>query len=393
MKHRGRICDRCGVEVISSSVRRTRFGHIELDRALVDPLRGRSVTVWPVLPPALREERDSELEARYHALVTAPSSEALEALCDALLSRLYETLIDDRVERVGYSAGAVALVNDDVDPRWLGVPFVALKAAAMPMLQAKAVELGCATTLAGARVFLDQRLDEAIAILEWTLASRPLLLHRADATASIVAATALAVLESPVFLIGRELAERLDLRSGQRLVALIPLSADAAREARWLENAERDEALRVGEVDVVERSWVAQLAACPPAERRATFVRCVQEKAADPCKHWMSASLLGGFVCPDRAGLDDVEVAPFVKPEVTDLASTAANDLLDRSVVELELSIRAVTMLDELGITTIRDLVHQTENALMRSKKCTRLVLLEIRGLLGELGLSLGMRS
>ena len=30
MKHRGIICDKCGVEVIQSKVRRERMGHIEL---------------------------------------------------------------------------------------------------------------------------------------------------------------------------------------------------------------------------------------------------------------------------------------------------------------------------------------------------------------------------
>ncbi|NIQ82418.1 MAG: hypothetical protein GTN93_30950, partial [Anaerolineae bacterium] len=30
MKHRGVVCDKCGVEVIQSKVRRQRLGHIEL---------------------------------------------------------------------------------------------------------------------------------------------------------------------------------------------------------------------------------------------------------------------------------------------------------------------------------------------------------------------------
>lgn len=30
MKHRGIVCEKCGVEVISSKVRRERMGHIEL---------------------------------------------------------------------------------------------------------------------------------------------------------------------------------------------------------------------------------------------------------------------------------------------------------------------------------------------------------------------------
>lgn len=38
MKHRGTVCEACGVEVTHSSVRRERFGHIELAASLVHPL-------------------------------------------------------------------------------------------------------------------------------------------------------------------------------------------------------------------------------------------------------------------------------------------------------------------------------------------------------------------
>jgi len=34
MKHRGVVCDKCGVEVIQSKVRRERMGHIELAQLL-----------------------------------------------------------------------------------------------------------------------------------------------------------------------------------------------------------------------------------------------------------------------------------------------------------------------------------------------------------------------
>jgi DNA-directed RNA polymerase subunit beta' len=52
MKHRGVICEKCGVEVIQSKVRRERMGHIELAtpvRPYLVPERAcpaRSATCW-----------------------------------------------------------------------------------------------------------------------------------------------------------------------------------------------------------------------------------------------------------------------------------------------------------------------------------------------------------
>ena len=46
MKHRGVICDKCGVEVTLSKVRRERLGHIEL----ASPLLARLVLQGPAQP-------------------------------------------------------------------------------------------------------------------------------------------------------------------------------------------------------------------------------------------------------------------------------------------------------------------------------------------------------
>jgi hypothetical protein len=56
-KHQNMICDRCGVKATTRSVRRLRFGHIELAGAIDHPF-GESQTsldVFPVLPAAFRE--------------------------------------------------------------------------------------------------------------------------------------------------------------------------------------------------------------------------------------------------------------------------------------------------------------------------------------------------
>ncbi|MGQ0633037.1 MAG: hypothetical protein ACT4QC_00350 [Planctomycetaceae bacterium] len=51
VEHRGLICDRCGVKVASPEVRRTRFGHVELDIEITRPFDPDArLSVWPVLP-------------------------------------------------------------------------------------------------------------------------------------------------------------------------------------------------------------------------------------------------------------------------------------------------------------------------------------------------------
>lgn len=65
---------------------------------------------------------------------------------------------------------------------------------------------------------------------------------------------------------------------------------------------------------------------------------------------------------------------------------------LDRSVEELELSVRSYNCLKNADITTIRQLVQKTEADMLRTKNFGRKSLIEIKELLAGLGLSLGMR-
>ena len=76
MKHRGVVCEDCGVEVIQSKVRRERFAHVELPAACVHPLiPGHRVTVVPVVPAGLRT-KGSELNDATEALVEATTARA-----------------------------------------------------------------------------------------------------------------------------------------------------------------------------------------------------------------------------------------------------------------------------------------------------------------------------
>jgi DNA-directed RNA polymerase subunit alpha len=68
------------------------------------------------------------------------------------------------------------------------------------------------------------------------------------------------------------------------------------------------------------------------------------------------------------------------------------NDNLFRNVDELELSVRASNCLKTASIRTIADLVQKTEAELLKTKNFGKKSLNEIKTILGEMGLSLGMR-
>jgi DNA-directed RNA polymerase subunit alpha len=74
------------------------------------------------------------------------------------------------------------------------------------------------------------------------------------------------------------------------------------------------------------------------------------------------------------------------------MARVEVNEHLFRSVDELELSVRASNCLKTANIRTIADLVQRTESELLKTKNFGKKSLNEIKTILGEMGLSLGMR-
>ena len=71
---------------------------------------------------------------------------------------------------------------------------------------------------------------------------------------------------------------------------------------------------------------------------------------------------------------------------------TELNENLFRNVDELELSVRASNCLKTANIRTIADLVQKTEAELLKTKNFGKKSLNEIKTILGEMGLALGMR-
>jgi DNA-directed RNA polymerase subunit alpha len=92
------------------------------------------------------------------------------------------------------------------------------------------------------------------------------------------------------------------------------------------------------------------------------------------------------LLCRFPTGLEPEE-------EITsEVAPVELNENLFRSVDELELSVRAYNCLKTANIRTIADLVQKSEAELLKTKNFGKKSLNEIKTILGEMGLSLGMR-
>jgi DNA-directed RNA polymerase subunit alpha len=86
------------------------------------------------------------------------------------------------------------------------------------------------------------------------------------------------------------------------------------------------------------------------------------------------------------------EETPEVVEEVVERSAGHANEVLNRSVEELELSVRSYNCLKNANIQTIADLVQKTEAEMLRTKNFGRKSLNEIKEILGGLGLGFGMK-
>ncbi|MCA1586659.1 MAG: DNA-directed RNA polymerase subunit alpha [Acidobacteria bacterium] len=72
--------------------------------------------------------------------------------------------------------------------------------------------------------------------------------------------------------------------------------------------------------------------------------------------------------------------------------ASVANEHLDKSVEELELSVRSYNCLKNANIRTIRELVQKTEPEMLKTKNFGRKSLNEIKEILSTMGLGLGMK-
>jgi DNA-directed RNA polymerase subunit alpha len=86
---------------------------------------------------------------------------------------------------------------------------------------------------------------------------------------------------------------------------------------------------------------------------------------------------------------DEEEIIPKT-PEVPE--SAKLNENLFKGVDELELSVRSANCLKNADIRYIGDLVQKSETEMLKTKNFGRKSLNEIKEILSEMGLSLGMK-
>jgi DNA-directed RNA polymerase subunit alpha len=86
------------------------------------------------------------------------------------------------------------------------------------------------------------------------------------------------------------------------------------------------------------------------------------------------------------------EETPEAAEEIAERGLDKMGEILNRSVEELELSVRSYNCLKNANIQTIGELVQKTEAEMLRTKNFGRKSLNEIKEILANMGLSLGMR-
>src|SRR5271154_3021025 len=86
------------------------------------------------------------------------------------------------------------------------------------------------------------------------------------------------------------------------------------------------------------------------------------------------------------------EETPEVQEEPAERALNQMTEVLNRSVEELELSVRSYNCLKNANIQTIGDLVQKSEGEMLKTKNFGRKSLNEIKEILHSMGLSLGMK-
>jgi DNA-directed RNA polymerase subunit alpha len=86
------------------------------------------------------------------------------------------------------------------------------------------------------------------------------------------------------------------------------------------------------------------------------------------------------------------EETPDLPEEVIENYSDPRLEYLDRSVEELELSVRSYNCLKNANIQNLRELVQKTESEMLKTKNFGRKSLNEIKDILHKMGLSLGMK-
>ena len=92
------------------------------------------------------------------------------------------------------------------------------------------------------------------------------------------------------------------------------------------------------------------------------------------------------------ASINNVDEPPEAAEGISEHGMDKMGEILNRSVEELELSVRSYNCLKNANIQTIGELVQKTEAEMLKTKNFGRKSLNEIKEILSSMGLSLGMK-
>lgn len=127
--------------------------------------------------------------------------------------------------------------------------------------------------------------------------------------------------------------------------------------------------------------------------QRTDFDKLTLEVWTDGSVHPEDAVSLGSKILKDQLSVFlNFEEEPEPTIQIGDNGSSQFNPNLHRSVEELELSVRSANCLQNANIKHIYELVQRTESEMLKTKNFGRKSLNEIKGILVEMGLSLGMK-
>ncbi|MBZ5710220.1 DNA-directed RNA polymerase subunit alpha C-terminal domain-containing protein [Nannocystis pusilla] len=500
MKHRGVVCETCGVEVVSSRVRRERFGHVKLAAPCLHPLfagdvaallgldaeelcevvAGRRVlefaggaawrsepgesvaggqALWdalaqldldaieagesgpraelasslarlgrpatalmlavvPVLPPDLRLDHEyGDLDRLYRDLLDcnarvaragetdppiglARAQEQLQHALDRLLldgrprrstadaplsiAGRVDRLFADRLftKPVDFSGVAHLVVDPSLAPDECRVPQAMLRELFRPHAYGMLEALGFVATIKSARHMLDTHQPEALAVVEAVSDGAPVLLMAGPAivTRRVRGWDAACVAVDPTT------AERM----ASRVVALhVPLMHQAALQCERLADFPAAEQPRA-------RGWLGRGRRSLIAAARRAALHGERDRLDDPVVRLalgrppesIDAAALERRAERERERRE--QAWERLKPPPVDPAS---HPLLDRRIDELELSVATARALDRAGLRTLGELCRRTEAELLEMQGFGGKQLAEVKQILADLGLSLGMHG
>ncbi len=132
-------------------------------------------------------------------------------------------------------------------------------------------------------------------------------------------------------------------------------------------------------------------------QQRTDYDRLILEVTTDGTVKPEDAVSYAAKVLRDHLGLfismkdQAAELAALEEEQQAADATSAVEEKLDKSIEELELSVRSFNCLEAAGIKTIRDLVQKSESEMLKYRNFGRKSLTEIKNILKDMGLRFGM--